>query len=301
MRFGDQDVAPVRCSERVIASGQLPRLLPARHDPAGRAGSASLRVERVAGRSAVVEARAASPLRLVVTRPQRGVAWVFTSTFGGGLVDGDAIALDVEVREGARLLLTTQASTKVYKSPRGTRSALSARVGPDALLVSWPDPVACFASARYAQSTTIELAERASLVAVETVTAGRVAHGEQWSFARYRSDLRVARGGRAFAVDALALDAAHGSIADRMGRFEALATVILAGPACEPIARAASDAIAASPVEKGSDLLEAASPIDTGAILRIAGTSIERVAARVRERLEGVAAIAGGDPWARKW
>ncbi len=265
------------------------------------ASPGTLRVEHVAGRTAVVEARASSPLRLLITRPQRGVTWAFTSTFGGGLVDGDAIGLDVTVGAFARLLLTSQASTKVYRSPRGARSSLSARVRAGAVLVSWPDPVACFAGARYAQSTAVDLEDGASLVAVETVTAGRVAHGERWSFARYRSDLRVARGGRALVLDALVLDAAHGSIAERMGRFEALATVIVAGPACAAIARDALAAIAAAPVARGDELLEAASPIDDGAIVRVAGASIERVASRVRERLAGVSALVGGDPWARKW
>ena len=41
--------------------------------------------------------------------------WLYTITFGGGLVEGDNITLDVDVGEDCTVVVTTQASTKVYR------------------------------------------------------------------------------------------------------------------------------------------------------------------------------------------
>src|SRR2546430_2134418 len=43
----------------------------------------------VDGKTAVVRAQSNSPLRLHTPRSRGGCGWLFTSTCGGGLVDGD--------------------------------------------------------------------------------------------------------------------------------------------------------------------------------------------------------------------
>ena len=73
-----------------------------------------LEVARVGGRSLVVDRRAASPLRLLCPRNAGNAAWTYTSTFGGGLVDGDDVRLRVGVGAAASALVATQASTKAY-------------------------------------------------------------------------------------------------------------------------------------------------------------------------------------------
>src|SRR5262245_15567397 len=79
------------------------------------------------GRSDVHRARGAGPLRLLFPRAAGDAAWIVTSSLGGGLVDGDAVALDVRVEAGATAVVTTQASTKVYKgsSQQRTRVAVA--------------------------------------------------------------------------------------------------------------------------------------------------------------------------------
>ncbi len=73
-------------------------------------------------------------------------AWVSTSSFGGGPVDGDDLRLDVEVAAGASALLATQASTKAYRG--SARSEIHARVGEGATLVVLSDPLVPFAGSR---------------------------------------------------------------------------------------------------------------------------------------------------------
>ena len=41
--------------------------------------------------------------------------WLYVITFGGGLVEGDDVSLDVKVGEHCTVVVTTQASTKVIE------------------------------------------------------------------------------------------------------------------------------------------------------------------------------------------
>src|SRR5262245_54561573 len=100
-----------------------------------------------------------SPVRWLTPRSHGGGAWVFASTFGGGLVDGDAIVIDVTVERGGRAMLSTQASTKIYRSRNGTSLTLRANVERAAMLVVLPDPNVCFAGSSYAQAQRFALEE----------------------------------------------------------------------------------------------------------------------------------------------
>src|SRR5580704_17226665 len=182
-------------------------------------------------RTIVRAARATSPIKLLLPKNHGHAAWITVATFGGGLVDGDAVRLDLDVGEGASGLVGTQASTKVYRCPRSAcRQDVSARVGEGAILVLVPEPVACFAGARYEQSTAVELAPSASLVILDAFTAGRSGRGERWDFHRCAARTAITRGGAPVLHDAMVLEPAHGDLRARLGRFDALATLVILGP-----------------------------------------------------------------------
>jgi urease accessory protein len=266
------------------------------------AGTGILEVIRVGGRSVVSRAFAASPLRWLTPRNHGHAAWVFSSTFGGGLVDGDAIDVTVDVAAGATALLSTQASTKVYRSPdRGAHSHLRARVGESACLVLLPDPLVPFAGSKSVQRLECDLAATASLVLVDWLSSGRRARGERWQFDDVTSVIRVRQAQKLICHDAVTLRAADGSLADRLGRFDVLATVILVGPAAvEPAARLIEASAAAAPEKRASPIVVAA-PIGDGALVRVAGTSVEQVGHAIRDVLQFVPSLLGDNPWARKW
>jgi urease accessory protein len=166
--------------------------------------------------------------------------------------------------------------------------------------VSIPDPVACFAGARYDQSARVELSPGASLVLVDAFTAGRSARGERWDFHRAETRTTVIRGGAPLLCDAIVLDPAHGDLRARMGRFDALATIVLIGPETAMLRDRALTPEA--PPRPAAPLLRAASPLgEDGAVVRLAGASVEGVTGAVRAILAGLAALLGDDPFARKW
>jgi urease accessory protein len=266
---------------------------------------AELVVAQVRGRSVIERALARSPLHLLTPKNHGHAAWAFVASFGGGLVRGDHVTLSIGVEAEATALVTTQAQTKVYKAEGGFDAGqrTEARVEDGGLLVLLPDPVACFKDASYTQSSTVRLAgERASVVHLEALTCGRVAHGERWAFTRYRATTRMLRGDRVLAHDATVLDATHGDIARKMARFEAMATLIAVGPR----AAATSAAILARATGKltaRDEVVCSASALGAGegAILRVAASTVDGVTSLLREVLGPLTVELGDDPFARKW
>lgn len=285
------------------AAGPVPSINPPRAGVAAAApGLGRLEVVRSGGRSVVTRAFATSPLRLLTPANHGHAAWTYTSSYGGGFVDGDAVDLAIDVRRGAAAFVSTQSSTKVYRSPRGTSAELHGRVEPDGLLIVAPDPVVCFAGARYRQVQRFHVADNAGLVVIDCLVAGRCARGERWAFDEYRSLLEVTVGDRLLVHDAVALRASDGDLARRLGRFDALAVAVIAGPPFREEAARLVGESTVQPVLRRADQLMTASPLsEDGCILRIAGTSVERVGCTLRDLLRFVPLCLGDDPWTRKW
>jgi len=131
------------------------------------------------------------PLKLISPTSSTGAqksVLVFLLSYGGGLVGGDAVNLNICVQSKANLSLITQGHTKVFKSPSPdavTRQSLTVKVDHGAAICLLPDPVQPFQDSVYAQTQIFKLAKGASVCLLDWVTAGRTARGENWSFVKY--------------------------------------------------------------------------------------------------------------------
>lgn len=246
------------------------------------------------GRSDVHRARGAGPLRLLCPRAAGDAAWIVTSSLGGGLVDGDDVALEVTVDPGAVAVITTQASTKVYKGRSRQRTSVRVGAGGAALVV--PDPVVPYRAASFAQVTSIELASASTLVSCDVLTAGRVGYGERWSATRLDSTLSIAIDDRRVLHDRIVLSS---DAAAHLGRFGALGTAVLLGPRVRDLA--AAQLASLQRVSRGAPVIVAGSPLADGALFRIAGEDVEAVVGTVRELLDDACSRLGETPWKRKW
>ena len=267
-----------------------------------RPGRGRFTVERAGGRSVVRRVYATSPLRLLTPKNHGHAAWIYTSSYGGGLVDGDDIAVEAFVGRGAAAFLSTQSATKVYRSPRGTRVELDADVGEGGLLVAAPDAVICFAGSRYRQTQRIAVAAGGGLVLVDWVTSGRRESGERWVFEEYVSRTVVHLEGRLVVHDAVALRPSDGPLAERFGRYDVLAVAVLVGRRLEGEVERLGARVREEPVERCADLLVAFSQVEPGGgVLRVAGRAVEQVDDTLRDLLGFVPGLLGDSPWARKW
>lgn len=263
-------------------------------------------IEVVDGRSVVTSDRGSAPLKLLCPARRGPAAWVYTSSFGGGLVAGDTIDLSMRVGPQAQAVLTTQASTKVYHARRGgpAKQVLRAKVDTEGLLVVWPDFITLFEDAAYEQEQTFALGKGASLVLLEVMTCGRLAMGERWAFDRYASRNTVEIKGVPAVIDSLVLDRQTAELTHplRAGRFNAMATLHLIGPRITEHADALATQWRNTELPgKDTNLMLAVSRTDHGALLRGAATDTETLLAAIYQSITPLFDDLGFCPWERKW
>ncbi|KAI9655933.1 MAG: hypothetical protein M1831_004778 [Alyxoria varia] len=168
---------------------------------------------------------------------------IYLLNYGGGIVAGDSINLHVHLAATTRLILLTQGSTKIFKTPdrsRLSRQYLSVDILRDAALCYLPDPVQPFEHSSFEQKQVYHMRDpQINLCVCDWVCEGRAARGEKWSFHQYTSRNEVwlkredSREPRLVLRDNVILDGnqvGEESIPDRMYGLGAFGTLILHGP-----------------------------------------------------------------------
>ncbi len=124
----------------------------------------------------------------------------------GGLCGGDDIRWSATAAPGARLVLTTQACERVYRST-GEPARLSTRLrAGSGVRLDWlPQETILYDDSRLVRSLDVDLAEDATFCAAEAVILGRGAMGEAARSALFREDWRVRRGERLIHAEATRL------------------------------------------------------------------------------------------------
>ncbi|PNI08271.1 urease accessory protein [Arthrobacter sp. AFG7.2] len=117
---------------------------------------------------------------------------------GGAYLGADLFVLDVEVQDGADLLLTTQSATKVYRTPGSfAEQRMSVRLREGARLELMPDQLIVYREASYRQRMNVTLRPSSSLVMAEVVTPGWSPDGTAFRYEelRLRNEIQVETGG----------------------------------------------------------------------------------------------------------
>jgi len=134
----------------------------------------------------------------------------------GGMTGGDHFAVDIAVEPDARLVVTTAAAEKIYRSlGPDTRIAVKLDVGPSAQLAWLPQETILFDQVRLRRSIDVELGPGANLLLAEGIVFGRSAMGETVRGGRLFDRWRVRRGGALLFAESLRLD---GAIAQSLAR-----------------------------------------------------------------------------------
>ncbi len=226
------------------------------------------------GRTRLVRQSHRFPLRITVPLyldpADPGVAFVYVQNPTGGVFGGDELAVTLEVGAGARVHLTTQSATKVYRSVG--RSAATQRttatLAAGSELTVMPDLLIPQAGARYRQRLDVEMEDGAALITGEMVAPGRLARGERFAYDELELITSVRRAGRLLCRDVLLLDCSRrgepldgydylASVLAVPGAGGARATGVIAG---DTVADRVSGALMADP-----ELFGAADPLPAGA------------------------------------
>jgi urease accessory protein len=134
----------------------------------------------------------------------------------GGVAGGDQLAIEIAVADEARLMVTTAAAEKIYRS-LGPDATIDVRltVGAGGRLRWLPQEMILFDRACMRRTIDIDLAETATLVLAEAVFFGRSAMGEAVASGAFIDRWRVRRGGKLIFAETVRLD---GDIAEKLAR-----------------------------------------------------------------------------------
>jgi urease accessory protein len=274
---------------------------PSKEGSSLRQGHGVLRFSRTGPSTSVSHAFANSPLRLLLPKNHGHAAWAYLSSLGGGLVEGDEIDLHVVVDQRASAFVSSQGPTRVYRSVNGSSHCLRGTVKRDGCLVVVPDPISLFEGARCLQTVSFSLDAGASLVWLDVLGAGRVARGERWAFSSFTSELEIRREGDLWIQERMILDRSQGSIAKRMGRFEAFATLVLAGPRVEEHIERLSATSQTSALPRGDAQVSSVSRLATdGCVVRLAAIEMSHLNEALKQLLGFLPDLLGDDPFARR-
>jgi len=195
------------------------------------------------------------PLKLVAPDPLHVddgtlVHTVYLLSYGGGLVAGDAVNLQISLDATVRLVLLTQGSTKIFISQKPdviTKQVVDVSLSNGSALCYLPDPVQPFAQSAFEQRQNYHLPSLhgANLCVCDWVCRGRSARGENWNFWQYTSKNEVwfspsgSPKQRLLLRDNVLLEdgTLTGSFAGRMDQMGAYGTLIIYGPMLEGLGK----------------------------------------------------------------
>lgn len=130
---------------------------------------------------------------------------VFINT-AGGITGGDHLRWGADVASGGRLVITTQACERSYRSTGDTAHVeADINVGAGAHLDWLPQETILFAASKLDRRLTIRLDEGATLTAIEAVLLGRDAMGEEARDAQFSDTWRIYRKNRLIHAEATRL------------------------------------------------------------------------------------------------
>jgi len=172
-------------------------------------GSLSFSVKQVAGKTRRGELHEAGSLRVRCPNTASDELEAVLINTAGGVAGGDRFDLDIAAGADTRLVVTTAAAEKVYRTLGATSEiAVKLDVAAGATLAWLPQETILFDRARLSRSIDITLDPDARLVVAEGIVFGRSGMGETVDEGALTDRWRVRRGGKLIYAETVRLDGA---------------------------------------------------------------------------------------------
>lgn len=197
-------------------------------------GTLSLELEERKGKTVAKNVYFQGALKVMrpVYHDDSGQACYYILNPGGGYLDGDTYKLNISLEEQARLTLTTQSATKVYKTPNKPayqETLISLKAG--SYLEYIPDPLIGYRDARYKQKNIIHMDNKSTLLYTDILTPGWSPEGEQFSYDTLQLINEIYMDNELVAYDHIKLNPASQNISNLgfMEGFSHLGSMIVVG------------------------------------------------------------------------
>lgn len=138
----------------------------------------------------------------------------------GGVTGGDLFTNTVEAAPGTAMTITTQTAERIYRSTGEDAQIVNTLTLGAGARIDWlPQETILFDGGRVRRSLTVDMAQDATLLAIEPLVLGRTAMGETVARGFLTDQWRVRRGGELAYADALRLSGDIVALTDAAGAF----------------------------------------------------------------------------------
>ncbi|HEY5621425.1 MAG TPA: urease accessory protein UreD, partial [Pontiella sp.] len=152
-----------------------------------------LELEHIRERTRVTRMVSRAPLRLLETGlHSRGVE-IQLSSYGGGVLQGDQVDLDIQCGAHTGLLLKSQANTHVYRNDTGkeTIQRIVGRCAAHSSVRVFPEPLVLHSHARFSQYQSWDVSTNADLILADWMQSGRSESKERFAFSAFESNVLI--------------------------------------------------------------------------------------------------------------
>lgn len=151
-----------------------------------------LEVSRVRDQNTATKLVSQSPLKLIPTASIKDELRIMTSSYGGGVLQGDQIEFEIECQPHSSLLLQSQGNQHLYKSNRVDGQAFqkisgTLHHGSKALII--PEPTVLHDQADFYQVQEWDCHPDSNLLLLDYIHIGRSENGEAYCYKRFQSDI----------------------------------------------------------------------------------------------------------------
>jgi urease accessory protein len=151
-----------------------------------------LEVSRVRDCNTATKLISQSPLKLIPTASIKDELRIMTSSYGGGILQGDQIEFEIHCKPHSSLLLQSQGNQHLYKSNRDDGQACQKingflEQGAKALII--PEPSVLHEYADFYQVQEWDCHPESNLLLLDYIHIGRSENGEEYIYKKFQSDI----------------------------------------------------------------------------------------------------------------
>lgn len=187
------------------------------------AGEFYIVLEKKNGNTVISEKRFDGLIKLSPTihLDSEKISTFFIVGLGGGYVEGEKYKYSINLKEDSRSIITTQASTKVYKCEHGEKTEQETIINleKNSILEYITDSVILYKNAIYKQVNNIYMDESATLIYSDGITSGWSKAGDAFQYSNVQLKTRVYVNNKLVLLDNLLVNPREDDVT-KLGFFE---------------------------------------------------------------------------------